>query len=596
MKFLEVTIRGRQWLVHPNFLLERSPIPRLRDQMTGQRNREYSIENFGEIKQVDFQKKLRILFENGHEMCFEHPNKLVTDIVNGGYPNMPTIKRWTSNVMHRDKLCIDYTSPSYSLHECLQRLISYGAVVVKNIGAHQDSLASFTNAIGFVRNTNWEHFFHVKTNNTHHSNDTISTSDIAYSNQRLDLHVDNPYRDPHPQYQFLHCIEAAPSDGGKSIICDGFKSAELFRERFPKYYQSLVETEVRFQYTDENTTQISKGTIIQTDPKTGTAGNVFTQDVVRIACSTRLDYAPCLEPKKMELFYQARAKWIQHIHDPSLALTWKLQPGDLLIVDNNRVMHGREEFALNDQTKRHLVGCYMDKDSVISKYLTLSKTPNVGDNIQCATLKEVNVEHESVSFTNLNKCTAEDIDLMTKLYNKAATAHHLTERVVSLLRAQDTDKTTLGAKINLYQHGLQCATRAYRDNADEEVIVCALLHDIGELYSPSNHGEIAASILKPYISRKMYWVLANHEIFQGYYYFEHVGIDKNRREHLRDSAPEGAFDLCVQFCERYDAPSFDPNYDTLELTHFIPSIINVFERRPFWDDPANLKSGAVVGE
>jgi len=154
-----------------------------------------------------------------------------------------------------------------------------------------------------------------------------------------------------------------------------------------------------------------------------------------------------------------------------------------------------------------------------------------------------------------------------------------------------------------YTHGLQTATRAHRAGATDEVVACALLHDVGELLSPSNHGDVAAGILRPYISRAMWWTLAHHEVFQGLYYYEHVGLDGNARDRWSDgkdgghngAAPEGGWELCAEFCEKYDAPSFDPDYDTMELEEFLPVLERVFSREPFWDDLDNAKRGAVTG-
>ena len=137
-----------------------------------------------------------------------------------------------------------------------------------------------------------------------------------------------------------------------------------------------------------------------------------------------------------------------------------------------------------------------------------------------------------------------------------------------------------GFPVDCYTHGLQTATLALRDGCDEETVVCALLHDLGECWSTINHGEIAASLLRPYISPKNYWILKHHEVFQAYIYqngFELKDIEKVR-DQFKDSPH---FDACVQFCERYDSKAFDPEYDTLPLEHFIPMIKRIFNRKPY---------------
>mmetsp|Transcript_16476 Transcript_16476/g.25583 ORF Transcript_16476/g.25583 Transcript_16476/m.25583 type:complete len:184 (-) Transcript_16476:143-694(-) len=173
------------------------------------------------------------------------------------------------------------------------------------------------------------------------------------------------------------------------------------------------------------------------------------------------------------------------------------------------------------------------------------------------------------------------------------------------------DHMKIGFPVDMYTHSLQAATRAKRAGASDEIVVVALLHDVGELMSPVNHGDVAAGILRPYISRKAHWALANHEVFQGYYYFHHYGMDRHRRDQLEGSggsgsglssvelagsAPDGAWELCQQFCEDYDMPSFDPEYKCMDLEEFVPAMERVFARKPFWDEPTNLKAGAVTAE
>ncbi len=147
----------------------------------------------------------------------------------------------------------------------------------------------------------------------------------------------------------------------------------------------------------------------------------------------------------------------------------------------------------------------------------------------------------------------------------------LVDRLLDQLRQLDEEWTAY--PINRYQHSLQSATRAYRDGADEETIVAALLHDIGDISAPFNHSEVAAAILRPYVSEKTYWIIRHHGVFQGYYYNHHLGGDRNAREKYRDSP---YYDDCVYFCHHYDQCAFDPDYDSLELDFFEPMLRRVF--------------------
>lgn len=110
------------------------------------------------------------------------------------------------------------------------------------------------------------------------------------------------------------------------------------------------------------------------------------------------------------------------------------------------------------------------------------------------------------------------------------------------------------------------------------MVVCALLHDVGDLLAPENHSQLAAAILRPYISPDNYWLVKNHGIFQGYYYFHHVGLDRNAREAFRGHP---MFEKTAAFCERYDQCSFDPDYETLPLPAFEPMVRRLFARKPF---------------
>jgi predicted HD phosphohydrolase len=120
---------------------------------------------------------------------------------------------------------------------------------------------------------------------------------------------------------------------------------------------------------------------------------------------------------------------------------------------------------------------------------------------------------------------------------------------------------------------LQTATRAHRDGRDEEYVVCALLHDIGDTLGSFNHPDIAAAILKPFVSEANHWMVAHHGIFQGYYFFHHIGMDRNMRDAFR---AQPHFALTEEFCAKYDGPAFDAHAETLPLDHFEPMLRRVF--------------------
>jgi predicted HD phosphohydrolase len=122
---------------------------------------------------------------------------------------------------------------------------------------------------------------------------------------------------------------------------------------------------------------------------------------------------------------------------------------------------------------------------------------------------------------------------------------------------------------------LQTATRAHRDGARVDMVVAALFHDIGDILAPANHSELAASILQPYLDEESTWVVRHHGVFQGYHYWDKIGLDPNTRDRYRDSP---FFDAASHFCGEWDQVAFDPTYDTLPLSFFEPMVREVFAR------------------
>ena len=185
---------------------------------------------------------------------------------------------------------------------------------------------------------------------------------------------------------------------------------------------------------------------------------------------------------------------------------------------------------------------------------------------------------DSVGFTSMDQGTAEEYGFLDRLY-KAHQEASLVDHLLGLLKSMAGPK--LGYQVDRYQHSLQSATRAQRDGADEETVVMALLHDVGDVIAPDNHSAVAAAILKPYVGARTHWVVAHHGLFQGYYYFHHLGRDRDARERHRGHPH---FEACASFCERWDQRSFDPDYDTLPLEAFEPAVRRLFARPPEYFD------------
>jgi predicted HD phosphohydrolase len=176
---------------------------------------------------------------------------------------------------------------------------------------------------------------------------------------------------------------------------------------------------------------------------------------------------------------------------------------------------------------------------------------------------------DQAHFKSMMKSTQEDWAIIaghSKAFNKG-----LADRVLAHLRLLDGDYG--GFPIDRLTHSLQSATLAHRDGMDEEYVVCALLHDIGDTLGSYNHPDIAAAILKPFVGEANHWMVANHGIFQGYYFFHHLGLDRDMRETYRDHPH---FEHTARFCHRHDQNAFDPSYDTMPLEAFEPMVQRLF--------------------
>lgn len=173
------------------------------------------------------------------------------------------------------------------------------------------------------------------------------------------------------------------------------------------------------------------------------------------------------------------------------------------------------------------------------------------------------------SFTRMEDSTAEDWRVIAGEF--AGFSKQLSDRVLKHLLLLDGDYG--GFPVDRLQHSLQTATRAWRDGRDEEYVVCALLHDIGDTLGSFNHFDIAAAILKPFVSDENLWMVQHHGIFQGYYFFHHIGLDRNLREQFRGHAH---FTRTEEFCALYDNPAFDPKAEALPLSEFEPLVRRVF--------------------
>ena len=190
----------------------------------------------------------------------------------------------------------------------------------------------------------------------------------------------------------------------------------------------------------------------------------------------------------------------------------------------------------------------------------------------CHNLKNSEViMDKQATFSEMKNGTAEDYAIIAEQGSKHAS--ELPNRIMDHLNLLKGG--TGGFAVDRFTHSIQTATRAHRDGRDEEYLVCALLHDIGDSIASANHADLAATMLEPFVSDKNYWIVKHHGIFQGYYFFEHMGLDKNMRDQFKGHE---YWNDCVEFCAKYDQNSFDPEYENLPIEEFIPMVHNVFAK------------------
>jgi len=177
--------------------------------------------------------------------------------------------------------------------------------------------------------------------------------------------------------------------------------------------------------------------------------------------------------------------------------------------------------------------------------------------------------NDRATFTRMDRSTAEDWQLIAADFMQFS--QRLPERILAHLKLLDGDYG--GFPIDRYSHCLQTATLAHRDGRDEEYVVCALLHDIGDTLGTYNHPDVAAAILKPFVSEANLWMVQNHGIFQGYNFFHHIGMNRDMRDMF---SGHEHYTRTEEFIALYDNPAFDPKGETLPVSEFEPMLRRVF--------------------
>jgi gamma-butyrobetaine dioxygenase len=332
--------------IHPIWLRERVREKKFLDKDSDQRLFDPSFLENIIIKNAHINNdSLEITFSDGVTSKFQI-NRLTSEFLDSeNLLNTVKPKMWNSSFQNiptyefKENFC-----ESKEMYELLKSFYEYGFVLIKNVPTQNNYIVKFANSIGSIRPTNFGKYFNVKS--------LPNPNDLAYTSLALPPHTDNPYRKPVPCIQLLHCIENEVS-GGLSTLVDGFKVATHLKKKNPDYFKILTKIKVKFKFTDKNVKLENMGELIEMNR----LGN-FKQ----VRFNTRLDYVPALEKKQLDLYYKARKEISSLYNSKKFKIEFKLMPGDIIMMDNHRLLHGRTVYNTNEG-KRFLQGCYIDHDS-----------------------------------------------------------------------------------------------------------------------------------------------------------------------------------------------------------------------------------------
>ena len=248
-------------------------------------------------------------------------------------------------------------SESKEMYDLLVSFYKYGFAIIKNVPTENNFIVKFANSIGSVRRTNFGEHFNVKSK--------PNPNDLAYTSLPLAPHTDNPYRNPVPCIQILHCIINEVS-GGYSTLVDGYTVTEDLKKENLDFYKILSKIKVRFKFIDKDVVLEDWSELIKLDEQ-----NNFKQ----VRFSPRLDYVPILEKEELDLYYKSRKKLSDLYNSEKYRIEFKLEEKDLLMMDNHRLLHGRTKYDVSEGN-RFLQGCYLDFDSTEGKLRHLKRKFN----------------------------------------------------------------------------------------------------------------------------------------------------------------------------------------------------------------------------
>ena len=352
--------QGAKKEIHPFWLRERVNSENFLDQKTQQRLFDPTmLKNSSEISKVNISDKfLEVSFKDGAYAKLVIENILKEFEKDNELYFINKIS-WKSDFQNNNiyKFNKNFFEEKI-MYESLLDFYKYGFVIFENVPTKDNFIVNFANSIGSIRRTNFGEFFNVKSK--------PNPNDLAYTSLPLAPHTDNPYRKPVPCIQLLHCIENEVG-GGLSTLVDGLAVTEELKKEHPSFFQILTEIKVRFQFVDDNVVLEDWAEMIQLDEN---------KRLKQVRFSPRLDFVPLMDKEKLELYYAARNKISEMYNSKKFRIEFKLKPGDLLMMDNYRLLHGRTEYNANEGN-RFLQGCYIDYDSTEGKLKHLKRKFNI---------------------------------------------------------------------------------------------------------------------------------------------------------------------------------------------------------------------------
>ncbi|MFI8480827.1 TauD/TfdA family dioxygenase [Pseudomonas sp. NPDC078700] len=337
------------------WLRERSQDPQQLDALTQQRLfNSHGIDphiNLAHLEAVD-NEKAWLEFTDGHRALYDFTG-LVGEIV--GHSIFPQPQAWNST-LQRSRVRADWRAMNdpQAFLDALTIYLTYGFVVLHHVPTEPESILEVGRKFGYVKETNFGRYFEVYSR--------PDGNDLAYRSVHLGPHTDNPYRDPVPGIQLLHCL-VNETTGGLSTLVDSVNVVSILAAEDPQGYELLCNTPVSFRFVDQGTELITKRSIINRDAQGHTLG---------VHYSPRLDGLPLLPVEQLRAFHRARQRLGELFVQASNEIQFRLEPGELILFDNSRILHGRTRYD-SSEGHRHLQGCYIDLDGPEERFASTLK-------------------------------------------------------------------------------------------------------------------------------------------------------------------------------------------------------------------------------